>query len=103
MKKNTRIALQRSTQTQSSTGQPVDAWTTYATVMGAVKNLRGSAYYAAQQTANEVQVEAYIHYRSDISAADMAIVGSVTYEIAAPPENLGFKNREMLLRLRHVG
>ena len=102
MAKTTSVILQRNTPTRSATGQEVNAWATYATVYGSVKTLRGAAYYASQQTANQTTVEVYIHYRSDVLASDRAIIGGVTYEIVGPPENIGFKNRELLVRLRNV-
>lgn len=102
MKKNTRVELQSATVTRSATGAEVREWATYATVMGSVKTLRGSAYYAQEQTANEVTIEMYIWYRTDIEPAHRAVIGCDVYEIAAPPENLNLQNREMLLRLRRV-
>jgi len=102
MNKNITIALQSAAISRSATGSEVKTWTTYATVMGSIKTLRGSAYYAAEQTANEISIEAYIWYRSDIVPLHRAVIGGVTYEVATPPENLNMQNREMLLRLRHV-
>lgn len=102
MSKTIKIQLQSATTTQSATGQPVETWATYATVYGSVHSLRGQAYYASQQTANETLVELYIWHRSDVSAGHRAIIDSVTYEVAAPPENLNMRNRELLLRLRLV-
>lgn len=81
---------------------PSGSWSTYATVMGSVHALRGAGYYAAQQTANETQVELYIWYRTDVEPRHRAVIGGVTYEVAAPPVNLDMLNRELLLRLRVV-
>lgn len=100
--KNTPIQLQHYTETKSTTGQGVKAWTTYATVGGSFVALRGQAYYAAEQTANEVVAEVYLWYRTDIQPKHRAIVRGVTYEIAAPPVNIDMKNKELILRLRHV-
>lgn len=100
--KNVSIKLQSATKTRSSTGQEVKTWATYATVLGSVKTLRGQAYYAAQQTANETLLEVYIWYRTDVQPEHRAIIDSVTYEVAAPPVNLDMGNRELLLRLRVV-
>jgi len=102
MAKTISIQLQSFTSARSATGQPVKTWATYATVLGSAHSLRGQAYYAAEQTANETVLELYIWYRSDIEPKHRAIVGGVTYELAAPAENLNMKNREILLRLRHV-
>jgi hypothetical protein len=30
------------------------------------------------------------------------LMRGATYEVSGPAENIGFKNRELLLRLRHV-
>lgn len=102
MNKNIRVQLQSATITRSATGAEVKDWATYATVMGSIKTLRGAAYYAQEQTANEVTIEMYIWYRTDILPKHRAVIGSDTYEIAAPPENLNLQNRELLLRLRRV-
>ena len=101
-KKRISVVLQRNTPTRSSTGQEVDVWATYATVFASVKDLRGGAYYAAEQTANETVAEVYIHYRSDIEPGDRAIMGGVTYELSAPAVNINMRNKETLLRLRYV-
>lgn len=102
MSKTIALQLQRNTPTQSATGQPVASFATYATVMAEIRALNPGAYYAAQQIANTVDVEVAIHYRTDVTAADRAIMGGVTYDLAAPPENVRLKNRKLILRLRHV-
>jgi len=100
--KLTRVELQSPTITRSATGQPVKTWATYATVFASVHMLRGQAYYAAQQTANEVVMEVYIWYRPGVQADHRAIVGGDTYELVGPPVNLDLRNLELLLRLRRV-
>jgi SPP1 family predicted phage head-tail adaptor len=100
--KNISVTLQKSTPTASGTGQPVDSWATYAVVMASVVTLRGNAYYAAEQTANETALEMYIWYRTDVKAKHRALIDGVAYEVATPPENLNMENRELLIRLRHV-
>ena len=102
MSKRTKVQLQSATTAASSTGQPVETWTTYATVLGSVNTLRGAAYYAAQQTANETAIELFIWYRTDVEPKHQAIVDGVTYEISTPPVNIRMENRELLLRLRYV-
>ena len=102
MNKNVKVQLQSAVITKSATGQPVKTWATYAEVMGSVVTLRGSAYYAAEQTANETSIELYIWYRDDVLPQHRAIIGGVTYEVATPPENLRMENRELLIRLRVV-
>lgn len=102
MNKNIRVQLQSATVTRSATGAEVKDWATYATVMGSIKTLRGAEYYAQEQTANEITIEMYIWYRTDILPKHRAVIGCDVYEVAAPPENLNLQNREMLLRLRRV-
>ncbi|HQU87565.1 MAG TPA: phage head closure protein [Denitromonas sp.] len=102
MAKTTPIQLQSASIARSATGQETKTWSTYATVYGKVVTLRGQAYYAAQQTANETVSEVYIHHRTDVDPEDRAIMGGVTYELATPAVNVGMKNRELLLRLREV-
>lgn len=100
--KTIKVQLQSATTSASATGQPVETWSTYATVYGSVHSLRGQAYYAAQQTANETLLELYLWHRSDVLAGHRAIIDSVTYEVATPPVNLNMMNQELLLRLRVV-
>lgn len=102
MNKNVSVALQSKANGQSATGALTGSWSTYATVMAGVKDIRGDQYYAQESTANEVVMELYIWYRTDVLAKHRAIVGGVTYEIASPPVNLKMENRELLLRLRAV-
>jgi SPP1 family predicted phage head-tail adaptor len=99
--KNISVALQSYTATRSSTGAEVRTWTTYATVQAGVKDLRGEAYYAQEQTANQIVMELYIWYRTDVTPKHRAIVGGVTYEIESVI-NIRMENREMLLRLRRA-
>lgn len=97
------VLLQSQAAGQSATGQQTGVWSTYATVFGHVKTLRGAEYYSQAGTQNEISVELTIHYREGIAAGHRAILGGVTYEIAAPPENVRMMNRHLLLRLRNVG
>ena len=100
--KTTPLQLQSATVARSATGQEVKTWATYATVYGNVQALRGQAYYAAQQTANESVIEVYIHFRTDVQPEHQVVMGGVTYEVAVPPVNINMRNRELLLRLRVV-
>ena len=102
MNKNISVELQAPVVTRSATGSEVKAWTTYATVMASVKTLRGQAYYAAEQTANETAIEVYIWYRTDLQPGHRVLMRGIVYEVATPPENLNMENREILLRLRRV-
>ncbi len=102
MSKNITVELQSATITKSATGAEVKSWATYATVYGSTRTLRGNSYYAAQQTANETDIELYIWYRTDVLAKHRVLIGGLPYEISAPPENIDMKNKELLLRLRHV-
>lgn len=103
MSKNISVALQSSTVTRSNAGAEIETWSTYATVNGSIKSLRGDSYYAAQQEVNQTDLEVYIWYRSDVLPKHRAVINSVTYEVVGVPENLNMKNKELLLRLRYVG
>lgn len=100
--KNTRVQLQRATITRSGTGQEVKVWSTYAEVLASVVGLRGQTYYAAEQTANEIVMELYIWWRSDIEPGDQVVIDGTTYEVAAPAQNIDHAYQETLLRLRVV-
>ena len=44
-----RVTIQRATQSQNSTGEPIETWATYVTRYAAVLPLVGREYFTAQQ------------------------------------------------------
>lgn len=76
-----RIVLQQLTTTQNEFGEPVQTWTTFATVYAAVEPLRGREFFAAQQITAELSVRIRIRYRSDVKPAWRAVWGAHTYDI----------------------
>ncbi len=102
MHKNTQLLLQSATTAPDSVGQPIEAWATYATVMGSVSTKAGSAYHAEDGEKNQTVAEVWIWMRAGWSVTIGWVMGGLTYEIAAPPINIKMQNRELLLKLRHV-
>lgn len=98
----TKIQLQSRTETRSATGQPTGTWSTYAEPYAAVWTISGSDYYSQQGTQNQITAEIRIRYRDDVRPEHRVVMRGETYEIAGPPENLGMRNQELLIRLRRV-
>ena len=97
-----RVNLLSRSETVSDAGQPSTEWTAYAAVYGAPKTMLGSQFYSQTGTQNTITMELSIHYRKGVRPGDRVEIAGEQYEIAAPPENVGLLNRELLLRLRHV-
>lgn len=62
-----RVQIQNFTQAQDDYGQPIETWSTAATVWAAVEPLRGSEFFAAQQVQSDTDVKIRIRYRDDIT------------------------------------
>ena len=96
------MQLQSPTTTASATGQPVKTYTTYASVRGYAKTVRGLQYYAQEQAVNETQIELHIWYRADLEADHRILMDGQEFELVGPPENVNMMNRELLLRIRRI-
>jgi len=64
------------------------------------RDLKGSAFYASQQTNNKIEGTVLIRYRSDVKAEHKFKLGSRVFEIAGPPVNVDEKNKDLLIRYR---
>ena len=61
-----RIQLQAPAQTVDALGQPVETWTTQATVWAAAEPLRGREFFAAGQSQAQVDVRFRLNWRADV-------------------------------------
>ncbi len=78
-----RVTLESYTTTQDDWGQPIEGWTTFATVWAAVEPLRGREFIAAQAMTSELSARIRIRYRPGITGTMRVKHGSDTYGIEA--------------------
>ena len=76
-----RLTLQRRTLTENDYGEPVETWTTLATVWAEKIPVRGSERYVAMQTVAEVDTRFKIRYRTDVSPLDRVVCAGITYDV----------------------
>ena len=76
-----RLTLQRKTATENDYGEPVETWTTLATVWAEKIPVRGSERYAAMQTVAEVEERFKIRYRTGLTPLDRVICDGITYDV----------------------
>lgn len=76
-----RLTLQRKTATENDYGEPVETWTTIATVWAEKIPVRGAERYAAMQTVAEVDTRFKIRYRTDVSPLDRVVCAGITYDV----------------------
>lgn len=95
--RNRRVQLQVKSSSRDAAGQPLDSWTTYATVWADIRNQRGLQTIQAARETSTVQASINIHYRTDITAGhravDVTLQGTpVVYDIAAVLPDLAHKD-----------
>ena len=69
--------------------EPIVEWTPVATVWAQQRPDRGSERFAAAQVAGTAVMTFHIRYRGDVTATDRLEYEGTTYEIVAPPRELG--------------
>ena len=78
-----RLAIQQRTITRAANGEEVETWATLVTVWAEARPLRGREFFAANQTAQAVDVRFFIRHRPGITG-DMRLVWNAQhYDIAA--------------------
>lgn len=91
-KLNKRVALQRKVTTQDSFGQPVETWTTLATVWAHIKTITGTGFVNQEFQAGgtevsrataSIRIRREVHDRLQLTHADRVVHGSVIYDIRA--------------------
>ena len=76
-----RLQLQSKSVTRDSYGAGIVAWTTEATVWGAIEPLSGREYFAQAQMQAEAKVRIVIRYNSSIDETWRIVHGSTYYDI----------------------
>lgn len=80
---NSRVTIQRLTAGQDAIGQPVETWTTLATVWASILIKSGAESIKADKDVSIVQASIRIRRRTDVTAAMRVIYGAVVYQIKA--------------------
>jgi SPP1 family predicted phage head-tail adaptor len=95
-KLSTRITIQQRSTTQDTVGQPLDTWTTFATVWADVRTTNGLSFIKEAIRANAevsmMRTSFRIRYRTGINAGMRVLLGSTVYDIEAVMPDLGNKD-----------
>ena len=99
------ITLERRSTTQDSTGQPLDSWSSLATVRADVQPVKGSEYFAGSGEKSDITHRVRIWYQSalaDLAARDRVVFGSRYFDIQSVI-NVDERNREFHLMCVEYG
>lgn len=69
--------------------EPVTEWRNIVTVWAQQRPERGSERFAAGQIAGTSVMTFHMRYRGDLTVADRLVYQETTYEIIAPPREIG--------------
>lgn len=84
---NRKVSLQRKTG-KDALGQPLDTWTEYANVWGAVLQLNGKEHLGANTVADIGSASIRIRFRQDVIAGDRAVCQGQVFHIASVLPNV---------------
>jgi SPP1 family predicted phage head-tail adaptor len=70
----------------STTGEDVESFTTYATVYAGKRDVRGREFFAAQQLNSEVSTVWQIRYRTDVMMTDRLVIDGLDYNVISIAE-----------------
>lgn len=77
------ITIQSLGQGQDAFGQPIESWTTFATVPAEIRDVSGREYLAAQATQNTVQTVITIRVLNGVKPSMRVIHGDDVYSVEA--------------------
>lgn len=63
-----RIVIQSNTPTRNDSGEPIESWSTWATVWAAVEPLSGREYFNAHQVTSEVDTRIRLRHVAGLTA-----------------------------------
>ncbi len=78
-----RVIVEQRGSVQDSVGQPVESWTTYATVWADIRNQRGMEAVKADTMTSTVKASIRVRYKAGITAAMRVRHGATIYQIMA--------------------
>jgi len=99
---NKRITIQTRTSTQDASGQPLETWTTFATVSANIKPLVGRDYLAAKEMVGEISHDLTIRYLSGVLPNMRVKYGDRYFQIVGPALNPEERNVWLYLKCREV-
>lgn len=82
-KLNRRVTIEQRSSTVDAIGQPVETWTTVATVWADIRFQRGLESLRADSTTSIARASVRIRYRAGINAGMRVVQGSTTFNIIA--------------------
>ena len=85
---NRKVSLQRRSSGKDALGQPVDAWTEYANVWGAVLQLRGIEKVTGGTQVDTGNASIRIRFRADVTNGDRAVCQGIIFNIASVLPNV---------------
>lgn len=83
------IKLLRYSEAADTAGGVTESYAEFATVWASVKDLRGTQFFAAQQSNSEITTKFQIRYRNDLTAKDRIEWNGKQYEIIGMPIEIG--------------
>lgn len=84
-----RVTLQARTVTRNAQGEDVASFADLATVWAEKLDVRGREFFAAQQSRAEVTTRWRIRWRGDFRSVDRLVHDGTTYDVVAPPAEIG--------------
>jgi len=85
---NRKVSLQRKTSGKDALGQPVDVWTEYANVWGAVLQIHGIEKVAGGTQVDVGSASIRVRFRQDINNGDRAVCQGRVFNIASVLPNV---------------
>lgn len=80
---NRKVTIQSPSTSRDALGQPIDAWTTLATVWANIRHPNGAETIRGDAEVSIVKASIRIRYRTDVTTAMRVMHGSTVYEIKA--------------------
>lgn len=80
---NSRVTIQQLTAGQDAIGQPVQTWSTLATVWANIKQPSGMESIRADRETSVLRASIRIRRRTDVTAAMRVVLGATVYQIQA--------------------
>jgi SPP1 family predicted phage head-tail adaptor len=99
----TRVVIQQQSAVQDSIGQPVNTWTTYATVWADIRHKSGVEAIKSGEVTSTVKASVRVRYKAGITAAMRVVHGSVVYQIQSVLRDVAHKDYMDLVCEVHGG
>lgn len=81
--RNSRVTIRQRAAGSDELGQPLQTWTTVATLWASIRHLSGAAAIKADANTSAVKASISVAKRDDIKAGMQALHGTTVYEIKA--------------------